>query len=87
MTVSVTRNLQLCLLNTTDCCTEPLCIIETLQVSACRDSKMLAYLLIQAEIYANSSFMGNVSGKCVALVQNQSSGFFYILFLNIGMSF
>ncbi|XP_019394445.1 PREDICTED: tectonic-2 isoform X1 [Crocodylus porosus] len=71
VTVSVTRNLQLCLLNTTDCCTEPLCIIETLQVSACRDSKMLAYLLIQAEIYANSSFMGNVSENA-SVIPNQA---------------
>jgi len=38
-------------------------VVETLQVLACRDSVMLAHLLIQAEIYANSSFTGNVSGK------------------------
>ncbi|KAM8992974.1 tectonic-2 [Ara ararauna] len=61
LTISLTRNLQLCLPNATDCCPAPLCVVETLQVLACRDSVMLARLLVQAEIYANSSFTGNVS--------------------------
>lgn len=65
VTVSLHRNLQLCLPNATDCCTTPLCVVETLQVLACRDAVILAHLLIQAEIYANSSFIGNVSGKCL----------------------
>uniref|UniRef100_A0A8B9RWI3 Tectonic family member 2 n=1 Tax=Accipiter nisus TaxID=211598 RepID=A0A8B9RWI3_9AVES len=70
VTVSLTRNLQLCLPNVTDCCTAPLCVVETLQVLACRDSVMVAHLLIQAEIYANSSFTGNVSENAT-IIPNQ----------------
>uniref|UniRef100_A0A8B9UCI5 Tectonic family member 2 n=1 Tax=Anas zonorhyncha TaxID=75864 RepID=A0A8B9UCI5_9AVES len=66
----LTRNLQLCLPNATDCCTAPLCVLETLQVLACRDSMVLAHLLIQAEIYANSSFTGNVS-EDASVIPNQ----------------
>uniref|UniRef100_A0A8C8SFJ4 Tectonic family member 2 n=1 Tax=Pelusios castaneus TaxID=367368 RepID=A0A8C8SFJ4_9SAUR len=61
VTITLMKNLQLCSSNATDCCMKPLCVVETLQVSACRGSTMLANLLIQAEIYANSSFTGNVS--------------------------
>ncbi|KFP25509.1 Tectonic-2, partial [Colius striatus] len=67
VTISLTRNLQLCLPNATDCCTTPLCVVETLQVVACRGSGMLAQLLIQAEIYANSSFAGNVSENATVI--------------------
>uniref|UniRef100_A0A8C0FY42 Tectonic family member 2 n=1 Tax=Bubo bubo TaxID=30461 RepID=A0A8C0FY42_BUBBB len=70
VTVSLTRNLQLCLPNVTDCCTTPLCVVETLQVLACRDSVVLAHLLIQAEIYANSSFTGNVTENAT-IIPNQ----------------
>ncbi|KAM4648918.1 tectonic-2 isoform 2-T2 [Amazona ochrocephala] len=70
LTLSLTRNLQLCLPNATDCCTAPLCVVETLQVLACRDAVMLARLLVQAEIYANSSFTGNVSENAT-IIPNQ----------------
>uniref|UniRef100_U3J4R9 Tectonic family member 2 n=1 Tax=Anas platyrhynchos platyrhynchos TaxID=8840 RepID=U3J4R9_ANAPP len=60
----------LCLPNATDCCTAPLCVLETLQVLACHDSVVLAHLLIQAEIYANSSFTGNVS-EDASVIPNQ----------------
>ncbi|POI34674.1 hypothetical protein CIB84_001577, partial [Bambusicola thoracicus] len=70
VTVTFTRNLQLCLPNATDCCTAPLCVVETLQVLACSGSVMLAHLLIQAEIYANSSFTGNVSEN-MSVIPNQ----------------
>ncbi|KFQ67710.1 Tectonic-2, partial [Phaethon lepturus] len=70
VTISLTRNLQLCLPNATDCCTKPLCVVETLHVLACRYSVMLAHLLIQAEIYANSSFTGNVSENAT-IIPNQ----------------
>ncbi|NXC17786.1 TECT2 protein, partial [Corythaeola cristata] len=70
VTVSLTRNLQLCLPNATDCCTTSLCVLETLQVLACRDSVMLARLWIQAEIYANSSFTGNVTENAT-IIPNQ----------------
>uniref|UniRef100_A0A8C3L6R8 Tectonic family member 2 n=1 Tax=Chrysolophus pictus TaxID=9089 RepID=A0A8C3L6R8_CHRPC len=70
VTVTFTRGLQLCLPNATDCCTTPLCVVETLQVLACSGSVMLAHLLIQAEIYANSSFTGNVSENA-SVIPNQ----------------
>uniref|UniRef100_A0A8C2U9P7 Tectonic family member 2 n=1 Tax=Coturnix japonica TaxID=93934 RepID=A0A8C2U9P7_COTJA len=70
VTVTFTRNLQLCLPNATDCCTAPLCVVETVQVLACSGSAMLARLIIQAEIYANSSFMGNVS-EIMSVIPNQ----------------
>nr|XP_060641528.1 tectonic-2 [Anolis sagrei ordinatus] len=62
VTVRLTRNLQLCTSNATHCCIEALCVVEALQVSACSDSVVVARLLIQAEIYANTSSQ-NVSGK------------------------
>ncbi|KFP69568.1 Tectonic-2, partial [Acanthisitta chloris] len=71
VTVSLTRNLQLCLPNITDCCPSPLCVMETLQVVACHGSVVLAQLLIQAEIYANSSFRGNVSENAT-IIPNQA---------------
>ncbi|XP_054029271.1 tectonic-2 [Dryobates pubescens] len=71
VTVSLTRNLQLCLPNATDCCTAAPCVVETLQVLACRDSVIVARLLIQAEMYANSSFTGNVSEN-VTIIPNQA---------------
>ncbi|NXT73329.1 TECT2 protein, partial [Zapornia atra] len=70
VTISLSRNLQLCLPNASDCCTTPLCVVETLQVLACCDSVVLAHLLIQAEIYANSSFTGNVSENAT-IISNQ----------------
>ncbi|XP_072206757.1 tectonic-2 isoform X2 [Excalfactoria chinensis] len=70
VTVTFTRNLQLCLPNATDCCTAPLCVVEILQVLACSGSMMLARLLIQAEIYANSSFTGSVSEN-MPVIPNQ----------------
>ncbi|NXG13945.1 TECT2 protein, partial [Grallaria varia] len=71
VTVSLMRNLELCLPNATDCCPSPLCVVETLQVLACRGSVMLAQLLIQAEIFANSSFTGNVSENA-PIIPNQA---------------
>ncbi|RMC05735.1 hypothetical protein DUI87_17278 [Hirundo rustica rustica] len=71
VTVSLTRALELCLPNVTECCPSPLCMLETLQVLACRGSVMLAQLLIQAEIFANSSFAGNVSENAT-IIPNQA---------------
>ncbi|KFU89563.1 Tectonic-2, partial [Chaetura pelagica] len=70
VTISLTRSLELCLPNATECCSAPLCLLETLQVLACHDSVVLAHLLIQAEIYANSSFAGNVSENAT-IIPNQ----------------
>uniref|UniRef100_U3K3W3 Tectonic family member 2 n=2 Tax=Ficedula albicollis TaxID=59894 RepID=U3K3W3_FICAL len=71
VTVSLSRTLELCLPNATECCPSPLCMLETLQVVACRGSVMLAQLLIQAEIFANSSFAGNVSENAT-IIPNQA---------------
>uniref|UniRef100_A0A8C3VDT9 Tectonic family member 2 n=1 Tax=Catharus ustulatus TaxID=91951 RepID=A0A8C3VDT9_CATUS len=71
VTVSLNRTLELCLPNATECCPSPLCKVETLQVLACRGSVMLAQLLIQAEIFANSSFAGNVSENAT-IIPNQA---------------
>ncbi|XP_054629881.1 tectonic-2 [Dunckerocampus dactyliophorus] len=46
------RTLQLCGENKTDCCPKTLCVLETLQVSACAGDTSQASLLIQAKIYA-----------------------------------
>ncbi|XP_048371065.1 tectonic-2 [Sphaerodactylus townsendi] len=62
VTVHLTRHLQLCTPNRTDCCTEAPCLVVALQVSACQESMVAARLLIQAEIYANAS-LGNGTGK------------------------
>nr|XP_056715416.1 tectonic-2 [Euleptes europaea] len=70
VTVRLTRNLQLCTPNRTDCCTEALCLVAALQVSACQGSVMMARLLIQAEIYANSS-LGNGTFDNATTIPNQ----------------
>ncbi|KAL4636119.1 tectonic-2 [Arapaima gigas] len=49
--LSLNHSLQLCG-NTTDCCLQPLCVLETLQVLACQDALPRARLLVQAQIYA-----------------------------------
>ncbi|CAB1322045.1 unnamed protein product [Coregonus sp. 'balchen'] len=51
--LSLNRSLLLCDNNNdTDCCPEPLCVLETLRVSACLGNTPQASLLIQARIYA-----------------------------------
>lgn len=48
------RSLRLCGTNetNTDCCINPLCVLETLQVSACKGNVSQASLTIQVKIYA-----------------------------------
>lgn len=48
------RSLRLCDDNETDtdCCPKPLCVLETLQLSACLNGTLQTSLLIQARIYA-----------------------------------
>uniref|UniRef100_A0A4W4F3V4 Tectonic family member 2 n=1 Tax=Electrophorus electricus TaxID=8005 RepID=A0A4W4F3V4_ELEEL len=48
--VSLNRSLQLCG-NETECCARPLCVRETLRVSACQGNTLLTSLTVQAEIY------------------------------------
>ncbi|XP_056312829.1 tectonic-2 [Danio aesculapii] len=52
--MSLNRSLQLCGNETSilDCCLEPLCVQETLLVSACVDETPKASLIIQTQIYA-----------------------------------
>ncbi|KAM4745463.1 tectonic-2 isoform 2-T2 [Anableps anableps] len=52
--LTLNQSLHLCSENETnaDCCPKPLCVLETLQVSACLGSRPLASLLIQATINA-----------------------------------
>ncbi|ROI26643.1 Tectonic-2 [Anabarilius grahami] len=52
--LSLNRSLQLCGNETSvpDCCMEPLCLQETLLVSACADETPKASLIIQTQIYA-----------------------------------
>uniref|UniRef100_A0AAZ3P3A6 Tectonic-2 n=1 Tax=Oncorhynchus tshawytscha TaxID=74940 RepID=A0AAZ3P3A6_ONCTS len=51
--LSLNRSLLLCGNNNdTDCCPEPLCVLETLRVSACLGNTSQTSLLIQARIYA-----------------------------------
>ncbi|XP_073697388.1 tectonic-2 [Garra rufa] len=52
--LSLNRSLQLCRNETSvpDCCLEPLCLQETLVVSACVDETPKASLIIQTQIYA-----------------------------------
>lgn len=59
------KNLRLCGDNETDtdCCPKPLCVLETLQVSACVGSTPQASLLIQAKIYALLVPANSGSGK------------------------
>ncbi|KAK0150983.1 Tectonic-2 [Merluccius polli] len=47
------RSLQLCGNNETDtdCCPQPLCVLETLQLSACQEGGPWVSMLIQAQIY------------------------------------
>lgn len=48
------KSLRLCTDNETDtdCCPKPLCVLETLQLSACVDSTPQTSMLIQAKIHA-----------------------------------
>uniref|UniRef100_A0A8D0ZXP7 Tectonic domain-containing protein n=1 Tax=Sus scrofa TaxID=9823 RepID=A0A8D0ZXP7_PIG len=62
VTVRLKRDLQSCSSNETASFSESPCIVQTLLVSASRNSSCLAHLLIQAEIYANSSLAHNASG-------------------------
>ncbi|XP_078083223.1 tectonic-2 isoform X2 [Mustelus asterias] len=58
--LTLVRPLVLCedFTNETNCCPEPLCIVETLQVTACLNDQLLATLLVQVKIYVNSTFHG-----------------------------
>ncbi|XP_067910604.1 tectonic-2 isoform X2 [Heterodontus francisci] len=63
--LTLDRPLVLCenLSNETNCCLEPLCIVETLHVTACLNGKLSATLLVQVIIYVNSTFHGIINEK------------------------
>ncbi|XP_063449828.1 tectonic-2 isoform X4 [Pan paniscus] len=61
VTVRWKRSLDWCSSNETDSFSESPCILQTLLVSASHNSSCSAHLLIQVEIYANSSLTHNAS--------------------------
>ncbi|XP_038619608.1 tectonic-2 isoform X1 [Tachyglossus aculeatus] len=67
VTVQLNPNLQSCSSRETDFFAELPCVVETLVVSAFYRSSCVAYLLIQAEIHANSSLLQNVSESPTAI--------------------
>lgn len=68
------RSLRLCDDNETDtdCCPKPLCVLETLQLSACVNGTLQTSLLIQARIYAQLFPVSDEFGR---------SNFFLFFFL------
>ncbi|XP_018412418.1 PREDICTED: tectonic-2 [Nanorana parkeri] len=61
VTVTSKKNLTRCAVSETNCCTEDLCVVETLQITACENDRPISSLLIHAEIYINTTFVGLVS--------------------------
>lgn len=70
VTVRWKRGQQRCSSNETGSFSESPCMVQTLLVSASRNSSCLAHLLIRVEIYANSSLAHNASGKKIFDNQN-----------------
>lgn len=70
VTVRLKEGQQRCSSNGTDSFPESPCIVQTLLVSASHNSSCLAHLLIQVEIYANSSLAHNASEN-VTVIPNQ----------------
>ncbi|KAM4708935.1 tectonic-2 [Discoglossus pictus] len=65
--ITLNLNRTLCSTNEPNCCTESLCIVETLQVSACENGNSVASLLIQAEIYVNNTSTAPVSDNATVI--------------------
>ncbi|XP_067862351.1 tectonic-2 isoform X2 [Heptranchias perlo] len=57
--------------NETNCCLEPLCIVETLRVTACLNGNVSATLFIQVLIYVNSTFRGTVNENKMLIPQQK----------------
>ncbi|KAM5199454.1 tectonic-2 isoform 2-T2 [Hipposideros larvatus] len=70
VTVRLKEGQQRCSSNGTDSFPESPCIVQTLLVSVSHNSSCLAHLLIQVEIYANSSLAHNASEN-VTVIPNQ----------------
>uniref|UniRef100_A0A8C0ZLX5 Tectonic-2 n=1 Tax=Castor canadensis TaxID=51338 RepID=A0A8C0ZLX5_CASCN len=71
VTVQLKQDLQWCPSNDTDSFSEVPCIVQTLLISASHNSSCLAHLLIQVEIYANSSLTHNASENAT-VIPNQA---------------
>ncbi|XP_069071114.1 tectonic-2 [Pleurodeles waltl] len=63
--VTLTWSSPLCSINETNCCT--LCVVRTFLLVACQSSTVVASLVIQAEIYSNSTFTGTVSENATVI--------------------
>ncbi|XP_075689878.1 tectonic-2 [Rhinoderma darwinii] len=61
VTVTFSKNLTLCSGNETNCCQKVQCVVETLQVTACQNNRTITSMLIHAEIFINTTFLGIVS--------------------------
>ncbi|KAM9330881.1 tectonic-2 [Gastrophryne carolinensis] len=61
VTLTLRRTLILCTGNETNCCAEDLCIVETFQVTACENTNPISSLIVHAEIYVNTTFVGAAS--------------------------
>ncbi|XP_069789584.1 tectonic-2 [Narcine bancroftii] len=61
--LTLNRPLVLCenLSSEVSCCSEPLCVLETLRVTACLNGEVSATLLVQVMIYVNSTFQGPIN--------------------------
>ncbi|XP_073532276.1 tectonic-2 isoform X1 [Phyllobates terribilis] len=59
--VTSMKNLTLCSGSEANCCPEVQCVVETLQVTACENGRPIASMLIHAEIFTNTTFVGAVS--------------------------
>ncbi|KAE8635028.1 hypothetical protein XENTR_v10002492 [Xenopus tropicalis] len=56
-----------CTQNVTNCCTDVPCFVQTLQISACVNNTSIATLLVEAEIYSNTTFSGTISGNATLI--------------------
>ncbi|XP_005329605.2 tectonic-2 isoform X1 [Ictidomys tridecemlineatus] len=70
VTVRLKRGLEQCSSNETESFSESPCIVQTLLVSASHNSSCLAHLLIQVEIFANSSLTQGASEN-MTVIPNQ----------------
>lgn len=70
VTVRWKGGLDRCSVNETASFSAPLCIVQTLLVSASRNASCLAYLLIQVEVYPNTSVAHNASEN-MTVIPNQ----------------
>ncbi|KAM4808486.1 tectonic-2 isoform 2-T2 [Rhinophrynus dorsalis] len=71
VTLDWNRNLTRCSGNETNCCSENLCVVEALLVSACENNSPTTSLLIQAEIYVNTTSLETATDTAT-MIPNQA---------------